>query len=91
MSNSYVVQVLCFAWAVTLAEACLIQILNAKLGAWLATHVYSCMSLLRLKIAALCYADKSVTERTDDVSEVLIEDSMSSHNAVVCIYLILCT
>ena len=26
-------------------------------------------------MAALCYADKFVTERTDDVSEVLIEDS----------------
>ena len=27
-------------------------------------------------MAALCYADKFVTERTDDVSEVLIEDSI---------------
>ena len=26
---------------------------------------------------ALCYADKSVTERTDDLSEVLIGDSMA--------------
>ena len=27
---------------------------------------------------ALCYADKSVTERTDDLSEVLIGDSMDT-------------
>ena len=26
-------------------------------------------------MAALCYADTSVTERTDDLSEVLIKDS----------------
>ena len=68
MSNSYVVQVLCFAWAVMLAEA-----------SWLVTHVYSCMSLQRLKMAALCYADKFVTEQTDDVSEVLIEDSSTAN------------
>ena len=30
MSNSYVVQVLCFAWAVTLAEVCRIGDLNTK-------------------------------------------------------------
>ena len=30
---------------------------------------------------ALCYADKSVTERTDDLSEVLIGDSSAlSHS-----------
>ena len=29
-------------------------------------------------MVALCYADKFVTERTDDVSEVLIEDSAIS-------------
>ena len=29
-------------------------------------------------MAALCYADKFVTERTDDVSEVLIEDSIDN-------------
>ena len=74
MSNFYEVQVLCFAWAVTLAEL-EIQIPNAKLGAWLGTHIYSCISLQRLEMAALCYTDKSVTEQTDDVSEVLIEDS----------------
>ena len=29
-------------------------------------------------MAALCYADKFVTERTDDVSEVLIADSITT-------------
>ena len=88
MSNSYVVQVLCFAWAVTLAEACRvgdsnIQIPHAKLGPCLATHVYSCVSLRRLKMVTLCYADKFVTERTDDVSKVLIEDSISLQGETV--------
>ena len=31
-------------------------------------------------MAALCYADKFVTERTDNVSEVLIEDSMMMYS-----------
>ena len=35
-------------------------------------------------MAALCYADKFVTERTDNVSEVLIEDSiLQVHSTLV--------
>ena len=48
-----------------------------------ATHVYSCISFRRLKIATLCYANKSVTEGTDDVSEVLIEDSIDMNLAII--------
>ena len=40
-------------------------------------YVTSCISLWRLKMEALCYADKSMTERTDDLSKVLIGDSMA--------------
>ena len=42
MSNSYVVQVLCFAWAVTLAEACRVGDSNFKcqIGSMALRHMF---------------------------------------------------
>ena len=72
MLNSCVVQVPCFLLGLSHSP----KLAELEIQIPLATHVYSCISLRRLKMAALCYADKLVTERTDDVSEVLIEDSI---------------
>ena len=72
MLNSCIVQVLCFGLGCHARRSLPSWRFKFQMPNWehgFATHGYSCISSRRLKMAALCYADKFVTERTDDVSE----------------------